>query len=104
MMRENDRDGEDGWAQPPGYVSPWAPHDEGEAGRTRWPGANATPPPESSYQDTIAFGSHADPHRSMRSAAWRGVRRVPREYPVLALGVKTHLFPVTNRTPRHRQV
>jgi S1-C subfamily serine protease len=48
-MRENDSDGDDGWAQSPGYVSPWAPRDEdrdeGEAARARWP------------QDTVAFGT-----------------------------------------------
>ena len=61
MMRENDSDGEGGWAQPPGYVSPWAPRDEdrdeGEAAGTRWPGADAAPPAENGYPDTIAFGT-----------------------------------------------
>ena len=60
-MRENDSDGEGGWAQSPGYVSPWAARDvdrdEGEAARARWPGANPAPPPEHGYQDTIAFGT-----------------------------------------------
>ena len=60
-MGENDSDGEGGWAQPPGYVSPWAPRDEdrdeGEAAGMRWPGADAAPPPENGCQDTIAFGT-----------------------------------------------
>ncbi len=58
-MRENDSDGEEGWAQSPGYVSPWAPRDEGEAAATRWPGANTAPPPENGYPDTIGFGTQA---------------------------------------------
>jgi S1-C subfamily serine protease len=62
MMRENDSDGEGGWPQPDDeYVRPWAPRDEGrsedEDARTRWPGANAAPPPGNGYQDTIALGS-----------------------------------------------
>ena len=61
MMRENESDGEGGWTQPHEYVRPWAPRDEdrdeGEDARTRWPGANAAPPPENGYQDTIAFGT-----------------------------------------------
>ena len=65
MMRENESDGEGGWTQPDEYVRPWAPRDEGrdesEDARTRWPGANATPPPENGYQDTIAFGSPPSP-------------------------------------------
>ena len=49
-MRENESDGEGGWRQPDEYVSPWAQpdegHDEDEAARTRWPGANSASPPE----------------------------------------------------------
>ena len=60
-MRENESDGEGGWRQPHEYVRPWAQrdegHDEDEAARTRWPGANAAPPPEDGHQDTIAFGT-----------------------------------------------
>jgi S1-C subfamily serine protease len=37
MMRDNESDGEDGWRQPPGYVSPWAPRDSG-GGYGREPG------------------------------------------------------------------
>ena len=61
MMRENESDGDGGWSQPHEYVRPWAPRDEGrDEGAdegTRWPGANATPPPENGRQDTIAFGT-----------------------------------------------
>ena len=61
MMRENESDGEGGWTQPHEYVRPWAPRDEGrddsEDARARWPEANATPPPENGYQDTIGFGT-----------------------------------------------
>ncbi len=61
MMRENESDGEGGWTQPHEYVGPWAPpdedRDEGEDAGTRWPVANATPPPEDGHQDTIAFGT-----------------------------------------------
>jgi len=61
MMRENESDGEGGWTQPHEYVRPWAPRDEGrdegDDARARWPEANATPPPENGYQDTIAFGT-----------------------------------------------
>ena len=61
MMRENDSDGEGGWPRPHEYVGPWAPREEGrdeaEDPRTRGPGANAAPPPEDGYQDTIAFGT-----------------------------------------------
>jgi S1-C subfamily serine protease len=61
MMRENESDGEGGWTQPHEYVRPWAPRDEGrddsEDARAHWPEANATPPPEDGYQDTIAFGT-----------------------------------------------
>src|SRR5271166_728616 len=61
MMRENESDGEGGWTQPQEYVRPWAPRDEGrdegEDARAHWPEANATPPPENGYQDTIAFGA-----------------------------------------------
>ena len=61
MMRENESDGDGGWSQPHEYVRPWAPRDEGpDEGTdegTRWPEANATPPPETGYQDTIAFGT-----------------------------------------------
>ena len=50
MMRENESDGDGGWSQPHEYVRPWAPRDEGrdegEDAGTRWPEANATPPPE----------------------------------------------------------
>ena len=60
-MRENESDGEGGWPQPREYVSPWAPPDEDEAASTRWPGANATPPPENGHQDTTAFGRPASP-------------------------------------------
>ena len=57
MMRENESDGDGGWSQPHEYVRPWAPRDEGEdAGTTRRPEGNATPPPEDG-QDTIAFGT-----------------------------------------------
>jgi hypothetical protein len=62
-MRENESDGEGGWRQPDAYVSPWAQpdegHDEDEAARTRWPGANPASPPENGHQDTIAFGAPA---------------------------------------------
>jgi S1-C subfamily serine protease len=59
MMRDNESDGEGGWPQPHEYVSPWAPRDEDEDedARTRWPGANAASPPQTGYQDTIAFGT-----------------------------------------------
>ena len=57
MMRENESDGEGGWTQPEEYVRPWAPRDEDEDARTRWPRASATPPPEDGYQDTLAFGT-----------------------------------------------
>ena len=61
MMRENESDGEGGWTQPQEYVRPWAPRDEGrdegEDARAHWPEANATPPPENGYQDTVAFGA-----------------------------------------------
>ncbi len=56
MMRENESDGEGGWTQPEEYVRPWAPRDEDEDARTRWPRASATPPPENGDQDTLAFG------------------------------------------------
>ena len=61
MMRENESDGDGGWSQPHEYVRPWAPRDEGrdegeDAGTTRRPEGNATPPPEDG-QDTIAFGT-----------------------------------------------
>ncbi len=55
-MRENESDGEGGWTQPEEYVRPWAPRDEDEDARTRWPRASATPPPENGDQDTLAFG------------------------------------------------
>ena len=59
-MRENESDGEGGWVQPHDYASPWAPRgegrDEGEAGETRWPRANAAPTPGNGYPDTIVFG------------------------------------------------
>ena len=62
-MRENDSDGEGGWAQSPGYVSPWVPRDEdrdeAEDTRARWSGANAVSPAEHGYQDTVAFGTPA---------------------------------------------
>jgi S1-C subfamily serine protease len=65
MMRENESDGEGGWTQPQEYVRPWEPRDEGrdegEDARAHWPEANATPPPENGYQDTIAFGTPASP-------------------------------------------
>ena len=48
MMRENQSDGEDGWPQPPGYVSPWD--------RRRPPG-NTGSPAEHDYPDTVAFGT-----------------------------------------------
>ena len=57
MMRENESDGEGGWTQPEEYVRPWAPRDEDDGARSRWPGANTAPPPENGYQDTIAFGT-----------------------------------------------
>jgi S1-C subfamily serine protease len=46
MMRENQSDDEDGWPQPPGYVSPWDRH--------RPPG-NTGSPAEHDYPDTVAF-------------------------------------------------
>ncbi len=46
-MRDNESDGEGGWEQPPEYVSPWAPREEG-------PGE--APPAQDRYQDTVAFG------------------------------------------------
>ncbi len=62
-MPENESDGEGGWRQPHEHVSPWVPHDQGrdedEAAGTRWPGANAAPPPEKGHRDTIAFGAPA---------------------------------------------
>ena len=48
-MRENDSDGAGGWWQSP----------EQDAG-TRRPGPGASPPSDSDYPDTIAFGSPAD--------------------------------------------
>ena len=58
-MRENDSDSGGGWQQPPEYVNPWAPRDEGGAARAPGPAANAAPPPENDVQDTIAFGRPA---------------------------------------------
>jgi len=46
-MRENERDGEGGWAQPPDYIGPWTPraedHHEDEAAWARWPGYGNQP-------------------------------------------------------------
>ena len=49
-MRDNESDGEGGWEQPPEYVSPWAPREEGTDE------GEAPPPAQDRYQDTIAFG------------------------------------------------
>ena len=60
-MRENDSDSGEGWQQPSGYVSPWAPRDEGDAapaaGPAPGPAANAASPLENDVPDTISFGS-----------------------------------------------
>ena len=58
-MRENDSDSGGGRQQPPEYVNPWVPRDEGGAARAPGPAANAAPPPENDVQDTIAFGRPA---------------------------------------------
>ena len=58
-MRESDSDSGGGWQQPPEYVNPWVPRDEGGAARAPGPAANAAPPPENDVQDTIAFGRPA---------------------------------------------
>ena len=57
-MRENDSDGGDGWQQPDGGPSPWAP-DDGDRGSFR-PAADAVPPLPGSDRDTVSFGPPND--------------------------------------------
>src|SRR5580692_10594471 len=57
-MRENEGDGEDGWQQPDGQSSPWAPGDV--APGSFGPAAGAVPPPPDRGRDTISFGTPND--------------------------------------------
>ena len=55
-MRENESDSRGGWEQPPEYVNPWAPQNQGEAPAASESESNATPPPEQGAPDTAALG------------------------------------------------
>ena len=57
-MRENEGDGGDGWQQPGGQFSPWAPGDV--APGSFGPAAGAAPPPPDRDRDTISFGTPGD--------------------------------------------
>jgi S1-C subfamily serine protease len=60
-MRDNESDSEGGWEQPPEYVNPWAPRNQGTPAGGSGSEANAAPPLENGPQDTIAFGNPARP-------------------------------------------
>jgi S1-C subfamily serine protease len=82
-MRENESDSGGGREQPPEYVYPWAPRDQGPAagnpvGGT--PGSdpeNAASPPGNGAQDTIAFGTPAADGRGQGPAVPPGYGNQP---------------------------